>query len=314
MKILLLKPINDVYHVIQPSLGLGYIATILLNKGHDVQLVDSGRDKLTWKGFTEKITKEQYDLVGIQMFTREILSVKRHCEIIKKYSPHTKICLGGPHISGDPEGTMQLLPSIDFGFIGEAEIGIEKYVCNGDNPETVPNLVWRKGERVVVNRKEYIKNLDSIKFPAWQLMKPAGYPIAPHGSFCKRTPIAPLIISRGCPFLCTYCAGRLMTGKKIRYRSVKNVIEEIKLLYNSYGVREIHIEDDNFTLKKEYVIEFCKEISRLNLDIAFALPNGIRLDTLDKDVVTALEIAGFYSIGVGIESGSDRVLRLMKKH
>jgi len=94
---------------------------------------------------------------------------------------------------------------------------------------------------------------------------------------------------------------------------VENVIREIIILYDRYGVREFHIEDDNFTWKREYVITFCRKIIELGLDLSFALPNGIRLDSLDREVLTLMEEAGFYSIAVGIESGGDRILALMKK-
>jgi len=126
--------------------------------------------------------------------------------------------------------------------------------------------------------------------------------------------VAPIITSRGCPFPCTFCAARALTGRVIRYRSVENVIREIILLRDRYGVREFHIEDDNFTWKREYVIAFCREIIERDLDLSFSLPNGIRLDSLDREVLTLMERAGFYSLAVGIESGSNRVLALMKKN
>lgn len=320
-KILLLKPISDVYYVIQPNLGLGYLATIMLENGHDVHIVDSGREKLTWNDFTRLIEEEKYDLIGIQMFTHEVPSVKKDIDIIKKYSPQSIVIVGGAHISGDPEGTMNLLNNIDFGFVGESEIGIEKFVklqkenySNYEVLKKIPNLVWRQNGKIMINPSVSFKDLDAIKFPAWHLMHPSVYPIAPHGSLCKKTPVAPMIISRGCPFQCTFCAGKSVTGSLIRYRTLENVIREIMLLYNEYGVREIHIEDDNFTLKREYVINFCKEIIKLGLDLVFALPNGVRLDTLDEDLLKLMEKAGFYSMAVGIESGSDRILKLMKKH
>jgi len=146
------------------------------------------------------------------------------------------------------------------------------------------------------------------------LMDPSKYPVSPHGIFCRRIPIAPVMISRGCPYPCTFCAARSVVGQKIRYRSVDNVVNEILLLYKTYGVREIHIADDNFTMKKDYVVSFCREIISRKLDLVFALPNGVRLDTLDEGMLKLMEKAGFYSTAVAVESGSDRVLKLMKKH
>ncbi|MDP2923257.1 MAG: radical SAM protein [Candidatus Omnitrophota bacterium] len=321
MKVLLMKPINDVYYVIQPNLGLGYLAAVMEDSGHSVCILDSGKEKFKWEDFTVLIQKEKYDLVGIQMFTHEVVSARKHVCIIKKYSPNTIVICGGAHVSGDPQGTMHLLKDIDFGFVGEAEIGIEKFMslkkedyANYELLKTIPNLVWRLGEKIIVNPRESFKDLDRIKFPAWHLLSISSYPTTPHGTFCKKKPVAPIIISRGCPFQCTFCAGKSITGKTIRYRSVNNVITEIMSLHNKYGVKEIHIEDDNFTLKKDYVVNFCNEIIKLGLDVVFALPNGVRLDTLDEEVLSLIEKAGFYSMAIGVESGSDRILALMKKN
>lgn len=320
MKILLLKPISDTYYVIQPNLGLGYLATILLENGHDVHILDSGKEKLTWEWFAKKIQQEKYDIIGIQMLTHEILSVKKHSEIIKEFSPDTTILVGGTHMSSDPAGAMALLQHVNFGFVGEAEIGIEKFIklnkkdySNKSALEEIPGLVWRLDEKIIANPKAQFNELDAIKYPAWNLMPPSSYPVAPHGNFCKKTPVAPIIVTRGCPFQCTFCAGKMVTGSLLRSRSLENVINEIILLYKNYGVREFHIEDDNFTLKRDYVINFCNKIIELDLGIVFALPNGIRLDTLDEGLLKMMERAGFYSAAVGIESGNNRILNLMQK-
>jgi len=320
MKILLMKPFGTGYYVIQPNLGLGYVATILLEHGHDVRILDSIKENLTWGGFERLMQNEKFDIIGIQMFTHEVPSVMKHVELIRKYRPETVIMLGGAHISGDPEGTMGLM-NVDFGFVGEAEIGIDRFMKlkrkeygNRALLKDVPNLVWRDKDRIVVNKRECVLELDAIHYPAWHLMNPEGYPTSPHGSFCKRQPIAPIIASRGCPFQCTFCAGKMVTGNRLRYRSVRNVIDEIIMLHNTYGVEEIHIEDDNFTFRKEYVMEFCREVLKLPFTLTFALPNGVRIDTLDKEMLAMMEKTGFYSLAIGIESGSNRILKLMKKN
>jgi len=321
MKILLLKPISDVYYVIQPNLGLGYLATIMLENGYQVSILDSGKENLTWDKFRKKIQKEKYDIIGMQMFTHEIPSIQKHAEIIKKYLPEAVIFVGGAHISGVPIETMGLLKDVDFGFIGEAEIGVEKFIkldkkdyINPEALKEIPGLVWRQNNKIIVNPRAHFSELDKIKFPAWDLMPPSSYPVAPHGSFCKKTPVAPIITTRGCPFQCTFCAGRTMAGSILRSRSVENIVDEIILLNRKYNVKEFHIEDDNFTFKRDFVVEFCTKIIELGLDIIFALPNGIRLDTLDEGLLRLMERAGFYSLAVGIESGSNRVLKLMQKN
>ena len=134
--------------------------------------------------------------------------------------------------------------------------------------------------RTIVNQQIFVENLDELGMPSWDFIRPDTYPLSPHGGFFKNYPIAPIIISRGCPFSCTYCAGHLVSGKKIRFRSTDNVIEEIKILYHQYGIREIHIEDDNFTFIRNLVMEFCRKLKENNLNISWTCPNGVRLDTL----------------------------------
>ena len=321
MKILLLKPINDRYYVVQPPLGLGYLAAIIARQGHEPDIVDAGRVNLSWEDFAALVRRGGYGLIGIQMFSYELPAVKKHLEVIKKYSPASVTLVGGPHISGDPGGTAVYLDKMDFGFVGEAEIGLEHFLRLEKKDYSdltrlgeIPNLVWRKDGRVEVNPRAPVQDPNEIAFPAWHLIDPRTYPSATHGIFCRHPPVAPVITSRGCPFPCTFCAGRAVTGPVIRYRSVENVIREIVLLQEKYRVREFHIEDDNFTGKREYVNAFCREIMQRDLALAFSLPNGIRLDSLDREVLTLMERAGFYSLAVGIESGSDRVLKMMKKN
>jgi len=105
----------------------------------------------------------------------------------------------------------------------------------------------------------------------------------------------------------------MITGKKVRSRSVANVMEEMELLMNRYGVREFTIEDDNFTLNRNLVQEFCDEILGRGWKIHWSCPSGVRLDTLDKKLLLLMERAGCYSFGVGIESGSQCILDQMKK-
>lgn len=320
MNILLVKPISDNYYVIQPNIGLGILASIMIRNNHTVRILDSGKEKLKWDDFEIIIKEEKFDIIGFQMFSHEVPSVKKHIDLIAEHSSHSTVLLGGPHVSSEPKDTMKLLSNVDFGFVAEAEIGIEQFIKlerrdykNFELLSKIKNLIWRQDDRIIINHTEAVQNLDELDYPAWDIMAPDTYPTLPHGSFCKTPPVAPIIISRGCPFQCTFCAGHLITGRRMRYRSVENVMNEIYSLYQKYGVREFHIEDDNFTINSAYVIRFCRIVIESELNIAFALPNGIRLDTLDEEVLTLMGKAGFYSMAIGIESGSDKILRLMKK-
>ncbi|MFC1890043.1 B12-binding domain-containing radical SAM protein [Thermodesulfobacteriota bacterium] len=124
---------------------------------------------------------------------------------------------------------------------------------------------------------------------------------------------APIIATRGCPYPCTFCGAGKALGKKVRKRSIGNLLEEIDLLTGKYGVREIHIMDDNFTFDRDYTAGFCEALIKRKRGIFWALPNGVRLDSLDEDVLRLMEGSGCYSMAVGIESGNQHVLDHIRK-
>jgi len=294
---------------------------VLRKDNHKVEIVDSGKEKLTYEQFAKLIKKNNYDVIAFQTFTSDMESVKKHSNIIKKLDPNALIIIGGPQPSGDPEGTMDYLKNIDFAFMGECEIALPEFLrlnkkdlLSEEKLKKVPNLIWRSKKGLIINPVKIVENLDDLDFPAWDLIDPREYPVAPHGTFNKNFPIAPIIITRGCPYQCTFCAGFKVTGRRFRARSVENIIKEIELLYHKYGVRELNIEDDNFTLRRDLVEGVCSEILKKKLKISWSCPNGIRLDTLDKELIQLMEKAGCYSVAVGIESGSDKILKKMKKN
>jgi len=299
-----------------PSLGLGYLAAILSGNGHDVSILNCLKERMTYEDFAAFLQKERFDLIGFQLFSYDLNSVKKHLAIIRQVSPGTVVIAGGPHPSGDPKGTMTFLEDLDFAFQGEAEIGLsmlveqlERKMCEF---QSIPGLVWKSGQKIYCNPRQVVVDIDSLPLPAWNLIRPESYPEAPHGAFTKAFPTAPIITSRGCPSLCTFCAGSSINGRKIRRRSVSSVMQELRLL-KSRGIREFHIEDENFTLSKEHVAEFCKRLVAEKLGMSWSLPSGVRLDTLDRDMLEAMVGAGCYSLAVGIEFGSDRLLSLTRK-
>ena len=144
--------------------------------------------------------------------------------------------------------------------------------------------------------------------PAWDLMPPKEYPPAPHGAVVKRFPVAPIVTTRGCPFNCAFCASKCIWHRKLRFRSAKNLVDEIELLVNEYGVRELHFEDDNFTANREHALSICNEITKRKLDITWACPNGVRIDELDQELLIRMRESGCYLLAFGLESGSQMIL------
>ena len=316
MKLLLVKPYNKSDHI-QPSLGLGYLATHV-RKRHTVSILDCIKENIKPSLFEKKINEIDCDIIGFQCYTYDLPIVKDLLKLAKKNNKITII--GGPHPSVDPEGSMQYFgEDLDYCFVGEAEAGLPGLLDRLNHPDTlkhdsVPGLVWRKDEKVMINEKVINDDLDSLEYPAWDLIKPNEYPQAQHGAFFDNFPIAPIAATRGCPYSCTFCAGNLISGKKWRTRSPEHIVSEIKHLHDNFGIKEIHITDDNFTLDKNFAKNVLREIKKLDFKISWAVPNGIRMESLDDELLGLMKDTGLYLISLGIESGSDRVLGLMNKN
>lgn len=316
MKVLLAKPYNRSDHI-QPSLGLGYLATAIRSR-HDVTILDCIKERMALDGFTEYVRRNRPDLVGLQCYTFDLGFIRKALAAIKTIDRGIVTVVGGPHPTADPAGMMDSCPaSLDFAFAGEAEIGFPKLLealeSGGGDLASIPGLVWRDGGKVAVNNKTVVDDLDKIGLPAWDLIHPETYPESQHGAFFKNFPIAPIMVTRGCPYPCTFCAGNLVSGKKIRRRSIDSVLAEIKMLKDDLGVREFHIIDDNFTMDSQYTMEFLKKLQAMNLGMSWSTPNGVRMDTLDPEMLKLMKETGLYLISLGIESGSDEILRFMRK-
>jgi len=329
MKVLLVRPVTPEKVVLNvvPPMGLGYLATSLKNSGIAVDILDCVQRKYGYSQFTDFVKGYNPDVVGFTSFSHDVPSIEQSIKLVKEINSKIVTFVGGPHPSSRPENIWDDFPSVDYGFRGEGEVGFPKIVkylsCINElwneglwdksQLQDVQGLIWKDNGNVYCNDQAFPKDLDSIDFPAWNLIDLKGYQSAPQGVIFKKQPVAPMIITRGCPFLCTFCAGYNITGRKLRSRTIENVMKEIELLYNKYSVREIHILDDNFTLDKEFAREFCEELIRRKLDISWCCPNGLRLDSLNREILVLMREAGCYYISIGIESGSQRVLDMMKK-
>ena len=320
MKILLVKPKLRVDNIL-PILGLGYIANAIKDK-HEVRILDCMKEDYSVDDYAHYLEDYKPDVVGIQCFTYDIYIVADYLKQTRRILPNALTIIGGPHPTAMPEESMRFFSNtLDFAFRSEAEEGllalltlIESEGVTNESLSKVKNLIWRNGDQIVANPVTYIADVGKLGMPAWELMPPDTYPKSPFSAFYKRFPVAPIITSRGCPYKCTYCQASLMSGKRMRYRPVSLVVEEIRYLQENYGVKEFQIIDDNFTLNRKYVMDFCNAIISNRIDITWTCPNGVRLDTLNDEMIEAMKSSGCYIISAGIESGSDRILKYVKKH
>ena len=315
MKVLLVKPYNISDHI-QPSLGLGYLATSIRDE-YEVKILDCIKERVKPFDFSKRLDEEKPDVVGIQCYTYDVYNVRDMLKSCKERDITTVI--GGPQPSTAPLETMDFFgKELDYSFQGESEIGfkrlLDKLSAKRDiGLDRIPGLIWKRDDKIVLNERCFSDDIDALGMPSWDLIRPDEYPESQHGAFFEKFPIAPVITTRGCPFSCTFCAGNLIAGKRLRKRSVKSIINEITTLYKDYGIREFHIIDDNFTLDRNFAKEFLRRLKESNLNMSWSVPNGVRVDTIDDEMLQLMKETGLYLISLGIESGSDRVLKLMKK-
>ncbi len=315
MRILLLQPNYDV-HVVHPPLGLGYLASYLEKGGHTVSIFDGTLKNADLEDYLQEISRFSPDLVGISVLSRGHNKAKTIVKTIKKRFKNLPVVIGGTQVTAAPKEVLADLGA-DFAVVGEGEITLFELVGaleKKEKPAQVDGLAFWKGKSIILTRpRELIKNLDSLPFPAWHLMPPSAYRIAPILEPVKASPVGPIFTSRGCPYDCSFCASNATWQRKLRLRSLRNIIEEIKMLKEEYGVKEIHISDDNFTADTKRAEKICDALIKEKINLPWQCPSGVRIDRLPLPLLTKMKKSGCYAVGLGIESGNQEILKRANK-
>ncbi|MBP7936521.1 MAG: radical SAM protein [Phycisphaerae bacterium] len=316
MRVLLIKP-NNLSDHIQPSLGLGYLAQ-QIRRNHDVTLFDCIKNHTSPDEISGVLEALQPHVVGIQSYTFDLPNVKRMLRVIKRCDSAITTVVGGAHVSADPLGACRAFgDDLDYGFNGEGEIGFGPFLHALEKGRReysgIPGVIWRHGDQRIVNPPQLAEDLDHLGLPALDLLRPDTYPESQHGAFYNQFPISPILTTRGCPHACTFCSAPILSGRRLRHHSVGYLQQMVRLLYSVYGIREFHIVDDNFTQDLDYAKSVLQMILDMRLDISLALPNGIRMDRVDDELLEMMRAAGVYVVSVAVESGNDQVLKAMNK-
>ena len=312
MKIALVRP-NYKSHIITPPLGLGYLSSYLNKYGIETVIIDGLKEGLNARRIIKKILELKPDAVGITCITafyKEVVLISRE---LKKNKIITII--GGQHPTFLPYQTL-IESQADYVVCGEGEIPLLDLVRNNlrnDNIQGVYSLENLKDEREEKIKALVVEKLDELPFPDWAQMNPKDYPRAPHGAFIKGFPVGVIVTSRGCPYECTFCATPKFCDRKIRFRTPENVLAEIEYLIKVFQVKEIHFEDDNFTLNPDNVKKLCRLLIEKNIKINWACPNGIRADNISPELIQLMKESGCYYLAYGVESTNLRILENIKK-
>jgi radical SAM superfamily enzyme YgiQ (UPF0313 family) len=248
------------------------------------------------------------DLVGVSCLSDYFPQVVDLCRHLKRRG--LAVVIGGPHVTGDPNRALRSTGA-DFGIVGEGELSLLELaaaVGAGDQREAaeIPGVVTPRSDPT---RLDLIGDLDSLPFPDWDQCPPASYPKAPHGGVARRYPIAPVTTTRGCPHSCTFCSSPTLWQRRVRFRSPQSVLDEIELMVTRYGVREVHFEDDNLTLKRSHVIAIAEGLLRRTISVSWSTPNGVRVESVDRELLQLMRSSGCYSVAFGIESADPEIRR-----
>ncbi|MHA1649172.1 MAG: B12-binding domain-containing radical SAM protein, partial [Candidatus Helarchaeota archaeon] len=242
-----------------PPIGLGYLASVLRTHGHKVDIIDCAIMKESYTQIRSQIQAMNPDVLGITALSPYYNEMRILTRILRPLN--IPILLGGVHVSALPELSLRECKA-DFVVRGEGEYTLLELMdkwFDEEGKKKIKGIAYLENNKFIKNPlRKLISNLDEIPFPAWDLINPLRYPPFPHGFSMKRSPVAPILTTRGCPYSCSYCASTQFWRRKFRRRSARNIVDEIEYLVNDFKIREIHIWDDNFTLMRKHVVEFCR--------------------------------------------------------
>jgi anaerobic magnesium-protoporphyrin IX monomethyl ester cyclase len=291
---------------------LGYLVAVLEEAGLEVAFVDAVMDEMSIEDFSQAAAKIGADLVVLECSTPSIYHDLETARVAKEAVVGTFVTLTGSHATFFHDELLRDNPMVDGVIRGEAELTVRELalsLARGESLNTVQGLTYREGNKVLVNPpRPLIEDLDSLPFPARHIVRQEGYRAA---IYSGERPTA-MVSSRGCPYHCVYCLWpETLYGHKFRARSAKNVVDEMELVVKDYGVDEIYFDDDCLTLSKKRVLEMCQLILDRGLEVKWIVQ--ARVDTVDKEVLSAMKEAGCHYVLFGVESGSPKMLDIMKK-
>ena len=322
MKVILINPPYINFEGMKESGGhtmpfnLAYLAGYLRKHVDcEIKIFDTEALGCGYEEIREFFRRERPDIVGFTCLSPVINHVFKLCQIIKKdLGLNCTTVVGGTHPTILPQETLKN-PYIDFAVISEGEATLVELVKaikeNRTDFENIKGLYYKRDNQILKTEpREFIANLDDIPFPARDLFDLELYRSAPTKKLTTGQ-CSPILTSRGCAFDCIHCVSKSIWRRRLRYRSAENILAELEECVNKFNIKEFNILDDNFTLNKKRAIKICQEIINRKLPLAWICFS--RADTIDDELAGLMARAGCKKISLGLESGSQEVLDLMRK-
>jgi len=295
-----------------PQLTLAYLAEVHGRRDNTLKVYDCIASGMTERDLFMKMDKFQPEVAFINTVTPSISSDLIFLETFKNRYPNCFTVVFGTHVTALHKEIINKNLFIDCVIRHEPEWTSQELISalkdGRVSDEGIPGVTMRVNGKVIVSMdREYNSDLDSLGFPAWEYFDRSRYF---HPIFNK--PYVMVSTSRGCVHNCIFCVGRLYYGKKVRFRSIASVIEELeKHVIGKFGIRYVWMHADDFTYSPEYVKELCKAIISRKLKITWW--TNTRVDKCDEEMFKLMKEAGCFMLSIGGESGSVQILKMIKK-
>ena len=297
----------------QIPLGLFCLAAYLRKHGLRVEAIDAEARRLPPDAIVAHLRQGGFDALGISTTTAIFHRALELARTIKAALPGLPVIVGGPHVSSQPLQPLGF-DAFDYAVPHEGEETLretlEMIEC-GSDPAAVRGLVYRRDGQVVAGLpRPYIEDLDSLPFPAYDLIPDMTVYSPPPFNY-RRRPVANVVTSRGCPNQCTFCENATF-GRRARMRSAESIVDEIELLLRRFHVREIAFVDDTFTIRPKRIYEIFDLAARRGIRFPWTCKS--RIDTVDEELLRYMKANGCWHIGLGIESGNEEILKEIRKN
>lgn len=318
---------------LRPSmpLGLAYIAAVLEQAQHTVSVIDAvaeAPERVTQDGMLHRLglgpeeivarIDKDVDVIGVtNMWSFSWPLVRRILQAIKQAYPDKILMAGGEHFTGLPELSMRDAP-IDYIVLGEGEetvIELTRLLERGErDPGAMAGVAFRRDGEIVVNeRRARVTAVDAIPWPAWHLIDLKSYNEHSLVNGVRAGMTVPILATRGCPYQCTYCSSPTMWTTRWYPRDPVDVANEITHYVKTYGARNFPFQDLTAIIKKDWIVTFCNEIIKRDLDVVWQFPSGTRCEVIDDEVADLLARSGGRHLAFAPESGSENTRKLIKK-
>ncbi len=316
MKVLLLNlptDLNDVSNysgVIQPF-GLAVMSSFLKNHAVDVTLFDAQAHHLNRREILNYIKELNPGMVGLPLMTSNLPQTIPFLKDVKEMNPQIITVLGGAHPSAAYENLLKNNEEVDIAVIGEGEytlLELLETIDRGGSLDRVKGIAYREEDQIKVNPfREFIHDLDSLPFGDWGSLPMDNY----WDAWTIKKNYVNIILSRGCPFQCTFCGAQNAMGRVLRKRSPRHILEEVQLLHDKYNVRNLLISDSTFNIDNKWVVEICEGLLKMKDPPIWGC--NIRADLIDKEMMQLMKRSGCVKLFIGIESADNGMLKNMKK-